>query len=207
MNNLAVIGIHTGIGKTVASAVLVEAMEADYWKPIQAGDLKNSDTIVVKKLVTNQKSFFHPEAYRLQLPMSPHAAAQREGFEIKLLDIMMPESKRKIVVETAGGLLSPINQTQTNLDLVLHLKLPVVLVSKNYLGSLNHTLLTCSVLKQNNILVKGIIFNGIPNPETESFIEKNTGIKILFSINEEPEISKEVIKSIAIEIKDKLNYL
>jgi dethiobiotin synthetase len=207
LNNIAIVGIHTGIGKTIVSAILVEAFKADYWKPIQAGDLENSDTIVVKNLVSNSNSFFHTEAYRLTHSMSPHAAAKLEDINIELKKIILPKSDKPIVVETAGGLLSPVNDSCTNLDLIIHLKLPVVLVTKNYLGSINHTMLTAAVLKQNNILIKGLIINGIANKSTEDFILENTGLKKLFFLNEEKVLTKEVIKKYANNLGNEQNFI
>jgi dethiobiotin synthetase len=206
MNDIAIVGIHTGIGKTIASAILAQAIQADYWKPIQAGGLDDSDTIKVKSLVSSSNSFFHPEAFRLKLAMSPHAAAEKEGVKIELSKIILPKSNRSIVVETAGGLLSPINNTKTNLDLLNHLQLPVILVTKNYLGSINHTMLTYSQLIQNNIKVKGIVFNGISNPDTEDFIIRNTGLSVLFSINEEKLIDRSIVMQYAQQVNLKLLY-
>jgi dethiobiotin synthetase len=138
MKKIAIVGIHTGIGKTITSAVLTEALQADYWKPIQAGELDNSDTITIKNLISNTKSVLHPEAYQLGLAMSPHTAAEKENKHITLSSIVLPQTDNLLLIETAGGLHSPINHQQTVLDLILHLKTSVILVSKNYLGSINH---------------------------------------------------------------------
>ncbi len=197
MQSIAIVGIHTGIGKTIVSAILTEAMQADYWKPVQAGNLDATDTMEVKKLVSNPSSIFYKEAYLLQEPMSPHAAAEKEGIEIDIEKIKLPDPDRLTIVETAGGLLSPITPLKTNLDLVVSLGLPVVLVSKNYLGSINHTMLTYEVLNKNQIEIKGIIFNGPENPASESFILSNTGLIKLLAIKEEPSLDKVKVKHYA----------
>ncbi len=206
MRNIGIIGIHTEIGKTVTSAVITEALGCDYWKPIQAGELDNSDTAVVKSLISNTQTVFHPEAFRLQLAMSPHAAADREKKEIELDRIKLPITNNRLVIETAGGLLSPINYFQTNLDLILHLNLPVIVVSKSYLGSINHTMLTIQVLKQNKIEIKGIIFNGEKNIESENFILLNAKVNYLGNIYKET-INKAMIANYAEKLKSHLEDL
>ncbi|MEH6405961.1 MAG: AAA family ATPase, partial [Leeuwenhoekiella sp.] len=111
-------GISTEVGKTVASAIITEALEADYWKPIQAGDLDHTDTHKVQKLVSNQKTKFHPSAFNLNTPMSPHAAAEIDGVHIASAEIKVPETTNHLVIEGAGGLLVPISDTETILDLI-----------------------------------------------------------------------------------------
>ena len=174
-----VTGIGTEIGKTVCSAIVVEALQADYWKPVQAGELDHSDTHKVQALISNSKSIFHPESYRLKAPMSPHAAAKLDNTEINLLDIIPPKTQNHLIVEGAGGLHVPLNDKDLIIDLIQHLKVETILVSKNYLGSINHTLLSIEALQHRKIPIKGIIFNGEPNKETESIIEYRTGLTVL----------------------------
>lgn len=176
---LFVTGIGTEVGKTVISAVLTEKLGADYWKPVQAGDLDNSDTMKVKELVSNSQRVFHDEGFRLNHPMSPHAAAQREGIEINLDDFKMPQTANNLVIEGAGGLMVPLNDRDCVIDLIETLGAEVVLVSRNYLGSINHTLLSIEALKSRGIPVRGVIFNDEENVETESVILKMTGLKCL----------------------------
>src|SRR4051812_31361694 len=114
MKRIVIAGIGTGVGKTIVSAILVEALQADYWKPVQAGDLENSDTLTVKNLVSNIRSHFHEEAYRLNSPMSPHAAAKLDGIEIELDQIRIPETKKTLIIELAGGLMVPLNSATLN---------------------------------------------------------------------------------------------
>ena len=145
MQSIGIAGIHTDIGKTIVSAILAEALQADYWKPVQAGNADATDTMEVKRLVSNPSSIFYKETYFLKEAISPHAAAEKEGIQIELEKIKLPNPLRQTIVETAGGLLSPITSGMTNLNILLHLRLPVLLVSKNYLGSINHTMLTFEV--------------------------------------------------------------
>lgn len=143
MKRIFVTGIGTGVGKTLVSAIITEYLQADYWKPIQSGDLDNTDTMTVRRLISNSESVLHEERFRLTQPLSPHASAEIDGIEMKLEDFTAPESaKQYFVIEGAGGLMVPINITTLIADLIKFLDASVILVSKNYLGSINHTLLT-----------------------------------------------------------------
>ncbi|MDX2302092.1 MAG: dethiobiotin synthase [Microscillaceae bacterium] len=193
-NKYIVAGIGTEIGKTIISAILVEALEADYWKPVQSGDLHLTDTDKVRALISNTVSIFHQEVYRLQEPMSPHAAAELEGLEINPEKIQVPQTDRPLIVELAGGLMVPLNRQFLNIDLIAQLGLPVILVSRYYLGSINHTLLSIELLKQRKISIAGIIFNGVENPSSKSVILEYSGLRLLGEIAEEAEITREVVK-------------
>jgi dethiobiotin synthetase len=197
---LFVTGIGTEVGKTIASSILVESLKADYWKPIQAGELDNSDTIKVQNLISNSTSKFHKEAYRLNAPMSPHAAAERDNIEISLSNINPPKTTNHLIIEGAGGLLVPLNNSDCIIDIIPNLDAEVVIVSRHYLGSINHTLLSIQALKEKNISIKGIIFSGNENKDTESIIIKMSGLKMLFRIDEEKYFDKEIIKKYAQQI-------
>ncbi|WP_405209191.1 dethiobiotin synthase [Aquimarina sp. LLG6339-5] len=198
-------GIGTDVGKTIASAIVVEALEADYFKPVQAGDLTYSDTDKVKKIVSNTISKFHPNSYALQTPMSPHAAAEIDGVTIDLKAVKLPETNNDIVVEGAGGLLVPLNEKETILDLISS-DYKVIVVSRHYLGSINHTLLTVKLLQE-----KGfdpvIIFSGEEHVTTEDIIKKMTGAQVIGRIDNEPYFDTMVIKEYASVFKDKLEAL
>ncbi|MFC4874682.1 adenosylmethionine--8-amino-7-oxononanoate transaminase [Negadavirga shengliensis] len=200
MERIFVTGIGTEIGKTVAAAILTEALQADYWKPVQAGDVEGSDTETVKQLISNTVSRFHPEAYKLKAPLSPHDAAQREHTQIELKNIQAPKTENPLIIEGAGGLMVPLNDTDLILDLIHHLDAKVVLVSQNYLGSINHTLMSCEILKARNIEVKGIIFNGDPYPQGEEIILKHSGYKRLLHIQHEQVVDKTTVKRYAKEL-------
>jgi len=207
MRQVFVTGIGTDVGKTVVAAILTEALQADYWKPVQSGDLDNSDTIKVKKLITNEKSVFHSEAYRLLQPLSPHAAAQAEGIEIDLNQINLPATPNKLVIEGAGGLFVPLNRQSLMIHLIQKLNVPVVLVSANYLGSINHTLLSVEALRARHIPVAGVIFNGKPTPSTEDYILQYTGLPKLLSVLPENEINQQVVKKYAEVLSTHLNTI
>lgn len=198
---IIVAGIGTEIGKTVASAVLVEALQADYWKPVQSGALTDSDTDTVRRLISNSVSRFHPEAYRLTQPLSPHAAAERDGVTIEPETITLPQTENALVVELAGGLMVPLNNNYLNIDLVQQLGLPVVLVSRNYLGSINHTLLSVEACRSRNIPLLGILFNGPTVTATETFLLNYTGLDCIGRIGQEDVVTKEVIAKYASAFK------
>ncbi|MBF8962794.1 dethiobiotin synthase [Pontibacter sp. FD36] len=197
MKRYFVTGIGTDVGKTVAAAILTEALQADYWKPVQAGGLDFTDTDTVKSLISNEKSVFHPEAYRLKMAASPHKAAAAEGIEIDVHGLKLPETQNNLIVEGAGGLMVPLNKRYLVLDLVQQLGLEVILVSRNYLGSINHTLLTAEVLRYRKVPVAGIIFNGEENQTSEDFIIKYTGLRRLPSIRQEADFCQEAVAEYA----------
>lgn len=207
MKRFVIAGIGTGIGKTLISSILIEALEADYWKPIQAGDLEKSDTLTVENLISNSVSVLHPERYRLTLPMSPHAAAKFDAVEIKLSELSLPETKNTLIIELAGGIMVPLNERTLNLDLLRQWKLPVILVSQNYLGSINHSLLTLEILKSKRIEVAGIIFNGDRNEESERFILNYSGAKHIGHIPTLHELNKQEVKKIADKLLNILQNL
>lgn len=204
MQKLFVTAIDTNAGKTVTSAIIAEALNADYWKPVQAGELNNSDTMKVRSLLSNKVSVLHPEAYRLTTPMSPHAAAARDKVTIDLANIRLPETDNHLVIEGAGGLLVPLNDKDFVADLIKHLDVEVVLISRHYLGSINHTLSAAMVLKERDIKVKGIIFNGEEIEGTEDIILKHTGYACLGRINEEEVIDKVMVSHYAKQLRANL---
>jgi len=205
MKGIFVSGISTDVGKTVVSAVLVEALMADYWKPIQSGELDNSDTMKVKDWVYNSYSTYHSEAYQLSEPMSPHAAAEKDGVTIEMDKINLPQTDNFLIAEGAGGLMVPLNhEGDMVVDIIKKTRFPVLLVSHNYLGSINHTLLTINELASRSIPVIGIIFNGPENTTSEQIILENSGIPLIGKINEIENLNKEAISAIAQEIKPRL---
>lgn len=196
-------GIGTEVGKTIASAIFTEALNADYWKPIQAGDLENSDTHKVKDLISNERSFFHPNSFALKTPMSPHAAAEIDSVEINASAIIEPDTENDLVIEGAGGVLVPINHRETILDLIKP-RYKVVIVSRHYLGSINHTLLTVEALKNRGLDCFGIIFSGDEHPTTENVIQEMTGLRVIGRISEEKGFTRETISGYAEEFKSNI---
>jgi dethiobiotin synthetase len=193
--NLFVTAIDTDSGKTLSSAILCEALEADYWKPIQAGLPRDLDTVL--ELVSNSKSKFYNETYLLKTPASPHAAAKLESIEIKISDFQVPVTSRNLVIEGAGGCLVPINEKDFVIDLIPVFRASVILVADLYLGSINHTLLTLEALQKRNLDVRGIIFNGEGNYESEQIILRHSQLKCLLKIRPEENLGKDVVKKYA----------
>lgn len=207
MKKIFITGIGTDIGKTVASAVVVEALQADYWKPIQSGGLDYTDTRRVRDLVSNQKSIFHPEAYTLQQPLSPHAAAAIDGITINLDAIAVPATNNHLVIEGAGGLMVPLNGRDLIMDLIKKTEAACILVSRNYLGSINHTLLTFEVLKAYQIPLLGILFNGVENPASEQFITNYTQAHMLGRIEQTDVLDKPFVKRHAEVLRKRMQQL
>ena len=193
-------GIGTDVGKTVVSAIVAEALQASYWKPVQAGDLDNSDSIKVQRWTQNVTVL--PEAFRLNQPMSPHAAAALEEIDISLEQLTLPEFDGNLIVEGAGGVMVPINSKGLVFaDLFAHWKLPVIVVSRHYLGSINHTLLTVELLKSRGIEIEGIIFNGEENLATEDIIVSISGVKKLGRIPIATEVNQDFVCAQAGKLK------
>ena len=197
MKNIFVTAIGTDSGKTLVSAILCEALGARYWKPIQAGLPRDTDTVT--SLISNKSFRSYPEKYLLQTPASPHAAAKIDGVDIRIKDFKTPGDELT-VIEGAGGCMVPVNDDEFVIDLAKHLDCEIVLVSNLYLGSINHTLLTLELLKSRNLPLKGIIFNGIPNPESERIILRNTTAPCILHIAQEASIDRERVSHYAKEL-------
>lgn len=195
--------IGTDSGKSFFSAIITEALQADYWKPIQAG--LPGDTDFVKNLVSNTQSQFLPEAFVLQTPASPHYAAEVDGLKLSLDQFFLPDTaNNNLIIEGAGGALVPINDSEFVIDLPEKWEIPVILVANLYLGSINHTLLTLNELKRRGLNLKGIVFNGPANPSSESIILKHAGVPCLLHIKSEKELNKEVVEKYAKELLKQL---
>lgn len=175
-------GIGTNVGKTLVSKILCRVWSADYWKPMQSGELHALDS---QKVASIQDENFQviPEQFLLSQPLSPHAAAEIDGIQLKVTDFKLPDTERNLIIEGAGGLLVPMNSDgDTILTLIQHLKIPVVLVSRHYLGSINHTLLSVKALISQQIPIVGIIFVGEALPGTEEVISMHTNLPVLAKI-------------------------
>ncbi|TAH27752.1 MAG: dethiobiotin synthase [Cytophagales bacterium] len=194
-----VTAIGTDSGKTVVSAILTQALQADYWKPVQCGSPKDADTIL--ELTNSGYSLIHPEAYFLKAPMSPHAAAKLEDIRIDIDKINIPDTQsNRLVIEGAGGVLVPLNEQHFVIDLVAKFDAPLVLVCNLYLGSINHSLLTINEIKRRGLKVKGIIFNGEENLQSESFILDYSGYKCLLRLRPTAKVNQEFIQQQAIQL-------
>ncbi len=202
--NIVISGIGTEIGKTVCSAIVCEALQADYWKPIQAGELSHSDTMVLQKLVSNNNSKFHASEYNLKSAVSPHEAARRDNKKITISSLNLPQTNNQLIIEMAGGLMVPINDNELYIDYLSENNLPVILVSQYYLGSINHTLLSIESLKKRKIELLGIIFNGDKVQSTFDIIMKHAQTKCLLEVKHELEITPEIISNYARELANRI---
>lgn len=203
---LFITGIGTDVGKTITSAIITESLKADYWKPIQAGDLENSDSHKIRSFISNDKTTIHPNSYQLNTPASPHLAAEIDGIIIDINKIVAPETQNHLVIEGAGGLFVPLNNQDTIVDLIQP-DYKVIVVSRHYLGSINHTLLTIEALQSRKIKIAGIIFSGEENKATESIILSKTGVKFIGRIEQEPYFDQNVINEYADRFRDSLMEL
>lgn len=201
MRKLFITGIGTDVGKTIVATILTEALQADYWKPIQAGVEPQTDSEFVKSLISNSKSMIHPESFVLKHPMSPHAAAQLAGVDVMLDKIILPRIDNTLIIEGAGGLMVPLNDKEMIIDLIQKCDAEVILVIKNYLGSINHSLLSIELLKKRNIPVLGIIISGEKNEASENIIFKYSGIKFLGRVEAMSDINKENIQKASLMFK------
>jgi len=206
MATFFITGIGTGIGKTVIAAIVTEALKADYWKPVQAGYEDGTDSQWVKKMLSNDKSIVHPETYKLKFPASPHIAAGEEGVRISLEKIVAskPKTTRDLVIEGAGGLMVPLNEKEFVADLINMLDATVIIVSKNYLGSINHSLLTAAVLRDRKINVMGWIFNH-EYLDYENDIVQWSGYPWIASVRDLGNIDRSVIYAQSVGMREHLN--
>ncbi len=194
MRKIFVTGIGTDIGKTVISSILIEALHADYWKPIQAGNYFPTDSDKVKKWISNSSTVVHPERYILQQHMSPHAAAEHEGITIDFDSITLPKTNNTLIIEGAGGVMVPLDdKSHFVIDLIQKFDAETVVVIQNYLGSINHSILTIDALKHRKNKILGGIFNGHPHPLSYKIILDYTGVKLLGKVGKENVISKDTI--------------
>jgi dethiobiotin synthetase len=172
MKRFVVAGIGTNVGKTVVSAVLAELFAAAYWKPVQAGDLEDSDSMKIQRWCGPDRPVLK-ERFRLNTPASPHLAAALDGTTISAEDLSLPPND-PLIVETAGGLMVPLNDDGLlYLDVIGHWQLPVFLVTRHYLGSINHTLLSLYALKQRGIPVEALIVSGNEHEPSERIFRQH----------------------------------
>lgn len=207
MSRIFITGIGTGVGKTIVSAVVTEALKADYWKPIQTGMEEGTDSDIVRKLISNSLTKIHKEAFCLPLPVSPHTAAEAAKVQIRIKDMVMPATNNALVIEGAGGLMVPLNERELMIDLIQKTVAPVVLVVQHYLGSINHTLLSLEALKHRKIKLAGIIYNGEANPSSEKVIENFGNCKVIGRIGREERFTPSTISNYAKKMEEALKAI
>jgi dethiobiotin synthase len=192
-------GTDTNVGKTVVSAWLVHHLNADYWKPIQSGSEVGLDRHSIQDLVDLDDQRIHEEVYILKAFLSPHAAAKREQVNINLNHIVLPTSPRPLIVEGAGGVMVPLNDTQTMLDLMEKLALPVIIVARSGLGTLNHTCLTIAALRQRAIPLAGVILNGPQNEENKHSIVHYGKVPVLAELDWISPLTRKTLQMIPLQ--------
>ena len=202
--NLFITGIGTNVGKTVVSAILTEALQADYWKPIQSGTIEGKDSETVTSLISNSKTVIHPETYLLKQPLSPHFAAKLDGVTIEMEKLQLPTTCNHLIIEGAGGLLVPINKNEYVIDVAKKIDCEIVLVISSYLGCINHTLLSIAYLKSNNFKIYALVFNGDFDLEVKQSILDYTLNPIIIDIPTLNTLSKQLISEISMEVKNQI---
>ncbi|BAU42604.1 ATP-dependent dethiobiotin synthetase BioD [Leptolyngbya sp. O-77] len=191
-------GTDTNVGKTVVSALLTLGLNASYWKPIQSGLDPISDTDYVRKVTGLDDSHFLPERFTLTQPLSPHAAAEIDGVQIHLSDFQLPSQLpyKPLIIEGAGGLMVPLNEEDFVIDLIRQFQLPVCLVTRSTLGTINHTLLSLSQLRRMEIPILGVIVNGPKNEGNRAAIAHYGNVPILAELEPLAEVNPATLKQV-----------
>ena len=205
MNKFFITGTDTGVGKTLTAAAITLALKACYWKPIQSGVSDEiSDCERIQTLTGLTSTHFYPSNYVLQASLSPDQAARLEAIEINLSNCQKPMTDGPLVVEGAGGVFVPLNQVDCMLDLMQQLALPVIIVCRGSLGTINHTLLTIEALRQRQLTIKGIIFSGHLNPDNQMAIEKWGKVNTLFHLPYFEQLTKNFFQTWVIKNQQKI---
>ena len=194
-------GTDTGVGKTFICSLLMQKYNFDYWKPVQTGKFTENDTLYIKENSSVKKNRFHKPIYTFKKPLSPHLASSYERISINIKRIKKPKSNKPLIIEGAGGILVPLNKKDLIIDLIKKFKLPVIIVSKSILGTINHTLMTLEILKKSKINIFGVILNNIKNKkegdENAKSIEDFGNIKVLGQISSINHITKKKIEALS----------
>lgn len=193
-HGIFITGTDTGVGKTVVSAILQAGLRGIYWKPIQSGLEQMTDTEWIRKITGLPEHHFLPETLRLKRPLSPHASAEAEGIHIELDTFQLPETKEYLIVEGAGGIMVPLNERHFMLDLMKRLGLPILLVARSALGTINHTLLSLEKLRREGLEVFGVVMNGPKNPVNRKAIEYYGKVKVCVEIEPLPSINPKTLR-------------
>ena len=176
---IVICGTDTDVGKTIVSSFFVQGLNAVYWKPIQSGTEEGTDTKTVCNLLDLEPNRYLSERYKFKAPVSPHWAAEKESRLIEPNNLNLPELEKLIIIETAGGLMVPLNRNWLQIDQLKIWGSPIILVARSGLGTLNHTLLSLEALKSRNIKILGIVLNGPPHNDNPKTLEQFGDTKIL----------------------------
>ena len=194
-------GTDTGVGKTFFSSILMKKFDFDYWKPIQTGKFTENDTLYIKENIGIEENRFHKSIYSFKKPLSPHLASSYEKTSINMKKIKKPRSHRPLIIEGVGGILVPLNKKDLLINLIKKFKLPVIVVSKSILGTINHTLMTLEILKKSKINIFGVILNKVKNKkegdENAKSIEKFGNIKVLGQISSINGVTRKKIEALS----------
>jgi dethiobiotin synthase len=182
VNGFFVTGTDTDVGKTLVAAWLLTQLDASYWKPVQAGVMPETDSSVVRRLAEIEPDRILPEAYVLPEAIAPHEAARRAGIAIDMAKFVPPVSDRLLVVEGAGGLMVPLTDTAYVIDLAAELHLPLILVARSTLGTINHTLLSLEAIRRRGLPLAGVVINGPETPHNRAAIERYGQVEVIAEI-------------------------
>ena len=200
MQGFFVTGTDTDVGKTLVSAWLMTHLDADYWKPVQAGTEPETDSVAVCRLAEISASRILPEAYVLPEAMAPHEAARRAGIRIDMAKLEPPATNRLLVVEGAGGMLVPLTDEAYVIDLAAELHLPILLVARSTLGTINHTLLSIEALRRRGLPLAGVVINGPKTPHNRVAIERHGDVDVIAEIPWLPSVTRATLLAIEPEL-------
>ncbi len=197
MQRIMIAGIGTNVGKTIVSAIVTTLMDGDYWKPVQSGPENDSDVFMMKNLINTSEHKIYDPSYNLKAPLSPHHAARLEKIIVDPTTIIPPRTARPLIIESVGGVLVPLTTKLLTIDLFKSWDCKWIIVSKHYLGSINHTLLTLEQLKRSNVKIAGLIFNGQSDSDSEDAILEITKLPLLGRLLPEKELNPKIIQRYA----------
>ena len=200
MPGFFITGTDTDVGKTLVSAWLLTQLEGTYWKPIQAGTLPTTDSATVQRLAELPVSRVLPEAYLLPEPMAPHEAARRANIAMDMEKLRLPPHDGLVVVEGAGGLMVPIADGAYMIDLADSLDLPIILVARSTLGTINHTLLSLEAIRRRGLPLAGVIISGPESPHNRAAIERFGQVEVIAEIPFLETVSRDTLKAVAPEL-------
>ena len=200
MNGFFVTGTDTDVGKTVVSAWLLAHLDACYWKPVQAGAEPETDSATVRRLAEVEADRIMPEAYLLSEPIAPHEAAQRSGIAIDMAKLVPPPCDRPLVVEGAGGLMVPLTDEAYVVDLATELHLPLILVTRSTIGTINHTLLSLEAIRRRGLPLAGVVINGPETPHNRAAIERYGQVEVIAEIPWLETVSRSTLLAIQPEL-------
>ena len=200
MQGFFVTGTDTDVGKTLVSAWLMTHLDADYWKPVQAGIEPETDSATVRRLAEVAAERILPEAYVLPEAMAPHEAARRAGVRVDMAKLKPPASDRLLVVEGAGGMLVPLTGEAYVIDLAAELNLPILLVTRSTLGTINHTLLSIEALRRRGLPLAGVVMNGPETPHNRAAIERYGQASVIAEIPWLPRVTRATLLEIEPEL-------